>query len=513
MKKLTVIMAFLAITFAVISCQSPQKLEERRKPASIDDLFTGVDKVLHEIPNDSIFNAQTCPTYINSITDYLYALNSDYFVPRTPAEVANLKAKGRELLKNIFQVRVILREKFQQFDERNELTNGCILKVREGIQYARITEEYLLEWLVHNKVIEERTPIVLAADPDFTLVNPKFQGFHLQTGDVMTIRGKSYVSAMIARIGDEEGNFSHLALVTEDSKGNQYIVEALIQNGVIITPLEKWRQAQDARVALFRQRDPELAKRAGRMMYDYARTTLDKKGEIRYDFAMNDQDYSSFFCSEVATFAYDKASEGKFIVPKYRSSLTKFKNKDYPRSLGVTKTTLFAPYDIEADPRFDFVAEYKFYPLLRQVRMQDAVLQSIYDWMIEKDYSFHFNALTAAKSYLGKFLRQFGMVKDVMPKYMPMQTVRTTAQFQAVATVLENNIYKKEAEYYKVHDYLPTFREFMAMNDDYRKEDCKIDQEYADSSNSINRLNGEVRQPNRSQFQWFFYSDNGRSCD
>lgn len=507
MKTFIRVIAMLAL---LTGCQSPLKVSDAnpfggRKPASAEDLFSGADKVLREIQNDSIFNARTCSTYINDVTDYLYNLNSDYFIPKTPREVELFRSRGEELLKTLFQVRVTLREKYQQFDERNELTNECMLKVREGIQYSRITEEYLLEWLVQNKVVEARTPPIMSADPIYTMTNPKFEGFKLQTGDLLVVRGKSYVSAMIARIGDEEGNFSHLAIVTEDEKGTKFIVESLIQTGIIITPLDKWVQAQDARVALYRQRDLELAKKAGRLMYDYSQKRLSKEGEIRYDFAMDDSNYDSFFCSEVARYAYDKASDGRFLVPKFRSTVSKFKNTEYPKSLGVTKPNLFAPYDIEVDPRFDFVAEYKYYPLLRQVRMQDAVLQSIYEWMIKKDYEFNFNFTSSLKSYLGKFLRQFGLVKDVMPKYMPLQTIKTTAQFEAVATTLEKNLYAQEDEFYKTHGYLPTFSEFMAMNDAFRRQDCETHQEFLRQNGR--GFQGEGPAPgDKSKFSWFFNS-------
>ncbi len=513
MKKIATLVLATAFTFGNTGCQSPSmKSDSQRKPASTEDLFSGASKVLRELNDNTVFNAKTCATYINGMTDYLYGASSDYFVPKTVQEVAKLKEQGVDLMKSLFQVRVTLREKFQQFDEKNELTPECVLKVREGIQYSRITEEYILEWLVHNKVVDVRTPAILAADPIYTMTNPKFEGFKLQTGDLLIVRGKSYVSAMIARIADEEGNFSHLAIVGEDKKGNQYIVESLIQTGVIITPLEKWRKAQDARVALYRHPDKDLAKRAGQIMYEFTKAGIEKNGEIRYDFGMNDANYNDgFFCSEVARYAYDKASKGAVIVPKFRSSVTKFKNTDYPVSLGVTAKTLFAPYDMEVDPRFDFVAEYKYYPLLRQVRMQDSVLQSVYDWMIKKGYEFHFSVPATGKAYLGKFLRQFGLVKDVLPKYMPIQTLKTTAQFEAVATTLEKNLYEKEDKYYKAHGYLPTFREFLSINDEYRRNDCEL---HKDFEKTLNSPFQEDRRDSldRSKFHWFFYSK-AKTCE
>lgn len=487
------------------SCNSmPSKTAEvpsYRHPANAKELLVGSRKVLNDLNNPQIFNSNTCPEFVNKVTDYMYSLPADHFIPKTPEEVETLKTEGGEVMDTIFQIRVQLHEKLQEFDSRNELTNACMLKVREGFQYARFAEEYLLDWLYAKSVFQYKAAPILENTKPSTWTNPKFANFELKTGDVMLIRGKSYVSAMIARIADEEGNFSHLAIVGEDKEGKKYVVESLIQYGVIVTPLEKWRQAEDARVALYRNPDADLARKAGRAAYYRAKLPLDRGDEgIRYDFAMNDDDYSSWFCSETIRYAYDTASNGKVIVPKFRSSVTKFKNTNYPRSLGVTKSTLFAPYDIEVDPRFDLVAEYRHHPLLRQVRMQDSVLQSIYTWMIEKDYTFHWSPKHSIKGYFAKFIRQFGLVADKLPPYMPMDSVKTNIQFEAVATALEQNLYAKEADFYKEKGYLPSFQDMLKINEDYRKADC------------LWRRNGKHPKqdkdaPDLKKFHSFFYNN------
>ncbi len=511
MKKLVLLAAATATGLFTACSSTPNKSAEfksYRNPASTDELITGSQKVLSDISNPQIFNPQTCATFVNKVTDYLYYLPADHFIPKTSFEQENLKKFGPEVLDTIFQIRVTLHEKMQEFDSRNELSKDCITEIREGFQYARFSEEYLLDWLYTNKVYTfKKTPIMINEKPS-TWTNPKFAGFELKSGDVMLIRGKSYVSAMIARIADEEGNFSHLALVGEDKAGKKYVVESLIQYGVIVTPLEKWRQAEDSRVALFRSPDQALAKKAARFMYDHAKAALDKKKGIHYDFAMNDDDYSSIFCSEVVRMAYDKASAGQFMVPKYRSTVSKFKNTDYPRSLGVTKTSLFAPYDIEVDPRFDFVAEYRFMPLLRQVRMQDSVLQSLYGWMIQKDYTFHWAPQHSVKAYFAKMVRQFGVAKDTLPKYMPVDSIKTNVQFEAVAKVLEENIYKQEAEFYKKKGYLPSFQDMLAMNEAYRVQDCKLHREYLDQNRTVDG----APSADSSKFHWFFYNKS-KKCE
>lgn len=502
MKKIVLLGAVTCLGLTACSTKmKPTEVQSYRNPASTEELITGGQQVLNDVRNPQIFNPQTCTSFVDKVTNYLFYLPADHFIPKTPAEVEKLRKHGPEVMDSIFQIRVTLHEKLQEFDSRNELSKECVDEIREGFQYSRFAEEYLLDWLYSQKVYTfAKAPIMVNSKPS-TWTNPKYEGFELKSGDVMLIRGKSYVSAMIARIADEEGNFSHLAIVGEDRAGKKYVVEALIQYGVIVTPLEKWRQTEDARVALFRQPDQELATKAARFIYDHAKRALDSKKGIRYDFAMDDDDYSELFCSEVIRMAYDKASAGSLIVPKFRSGVSKFKNTDYPRSLGVTKKSLFAPYDIEVDPRFDLLAEYRHMPLLRQVRMQDAVLQSIYSWMIEKDYNFHWAPQHSTKAYFAKLVRQFGVAKDTLPTYMPVASIRTNVKFEAVAKELENNIYKKEAEFYKNNGYLPSFQDMLAMNEAYRIEDCKKQKEFTDQPAFTD---GNILR-NDAKFHWFFH--------
>lgn len=498
------LLSALVLTACQSPWQKPAEPQSYRRPASTQELITGSQKVLNDLANPQIFNAQTCAKFVNQVTDYMFYLPADHFIPKTPTEVESLKAHGEEVMDTIFQIRVVLHEKLQKFDSDKELTKDCTQKIREGFQYARFAEEYLLEWLHAQKVYEYKFAPIMANSKPSTWTNPKFANYEMKSGDVMLIRGKSYVSAMIARIGDEEGNFSHLAIVGEDKAGKKYAVESLIQKGVIVTPLEKWRQQMDARVVLYRQPDEALGKAAARKIFDKAQSALhSKSGAIRYDFAMDDSDFSTIFCSEVISYAYHMASQGQFVVPKYRSTVSKFKNTEYPRSLGVTKDSLFAPYDIEVDPRFDLVAEYRHYPLLRQVRMQDAVLQSMYSWMIEKEYSFHWAAPHSVKGYFAKFVRQFGIAADSLPKYMPMDSIITNIQFEAVAKVLEKNIYQKEGEFYKKNGYLPSFQDMMGMNEQFRKEDCSAHKDWVDKRNSVNE--SDSAQTDSSRFHWFFY--------
>lgn len=498
----------LSLSSTLLACTSTPKdpLEKisYRNPASSNDLITGSRQIITDLENPNIFNSKTCSEYIFKVTDFLYHAPADYMVPKTTQEIEDLKKSGSEILDTVFKIRLKLSDKTKEFTAQKSMDALCLSRIRNGLQYARFTEEYLMEWLYTNGVFTFKEQNILTNSFPNTLTNPKYQGFKLESGDVMLIRGKSYVSAMIARISDDEGNFSHVAMIGEDKNGKKYVLEALIQYGVIVTPLEKWVQSPDARVALYRTPDQTLAKKAARYLYDHV-NNLKKAGKtVKYDFAMNDNDYSSLFCSEVAKMAYDKASDGKFVLPYYRSLMTKFKDHAYPKSMGVNQTTLFSPHDIEVDPRFDFIAEFRHRPLLRQVRMQDAVLQSVYNWMEKKDYSFHWAPQHVTKSYFAKLARQFGLAKDVLPTYMPIATINTTLQFEGVAKNLEENIYAVEKNIYTTTNVLPSFQDLMRINEEYRLADCEKQKKAGLTKYAITHP--------ASKFHWYFYNKK-ESCE
>ena len=96
--------------------------------------------------------------------------------------------------------------------------------------------------------------------------------------------------------------------------------------------------------------------------------------------------------------------------------------------------------------------------------------------MIEKDYTFNWALNNAAKAYLAKIVRYFGIAADSLPSYMPIQTLQTTIQFEAVAKALEKNLFEKEAEFYKTNGYLPAFQDMIKINEDFRLTDCKTAQ-------------------------------------
>lgn len=505
MKKLVLSLCFLTAAACVHNNEAPTPdviAPVSRQPQSSQEFIDGAAGVYADVQNPQVFNPQTCAPYIAKLTQQIYSLPSRYFIPATSGEVAQMKAQGSAVLRNLFNTRLKIREHLAEYEKNGTVTPACVKAVREGFRYLRFAEEMLIEWMQAQGVYDQAQPEIFGGSFPHTLTNPKFEGqIDIRPGDLMLVRGKSYVSAMIARIGDEEGQFSHLVLVGQDAQGQLYALEALIQYGVIVTPLEKWRKEQDARVVLYRNPDAALAKRAARLMYDRAAPPAAAKNNIKYDFAMDDDNSDRIFCAELISYAYKLASNNQFKMPLHRTEITKFKGTGYLEGMGISKPSFFAPADMEVDTRFEEVAEYRHWPLLRQVRMQDSVLASVYSWMTDGQYRYHWSAFHGGKGVLAKLLRQFGLFTDQLPPYMPMNTLQMTLQFESVATALQDNIYEKESKYYKANGHSMSFAEMLSINEQFRREDC---QKHRDAMAGDPMAPGDL-----SKFHWFFYPDKG----
>ncbi len=207
-------------------------------------------------------------------------------------------------------------------------------------------------------------------------------------------------------------------------------MESLIETGIIYTPLEEFRKKEEARLVLLRLPDQELATKAARKIFDFAAEKKNKGEIIPYDFAMLDDDHSEFFCSEVIRFAYKLGSENQFIVPKYRTSFSKLYDSSFMKDMGIKAKVTFSPGDIESDPRFDVIAEFRTIPKLRKIRMQDSVLTSMNRWIEEEGYEFKFAMDTKFKANFAVFIRKLGFAKTKLQKSMPSSTLETVFKLE-----------------------------------------------------------------------------------
>ena len=217
-------------------------------------------------------------------------------------------------------------------------------------------------------------------------------GVMLHSGDILVSRGGYPTSALIARGNDYPGNFSHIAFVHVDSASREIsVIEAHIEQGVVVATADKYLADKKLRVMLLRprpdlpelQRDPMLPHRAAASMLQRARTE-----HIPYDFTMDYADASRLFCSEVASAAY---REHGITLWTGISTISAPGLRRWLASFGVRQFETQEPSDLEYDPQLAVVAEWRAAPSLFDDHVDNAVTDAMlegadrgdaleYDW-------------------------------------------------------------------------------------------------------------------------------------
>ncbi len=277
---------------------------------------------------------------------------------------------------------------------------------------------------------------------------------HFRSGDVVLVRGTAHNSAAIARIGDVDSQFSHIGIVYIDPAGDHWMVESLIEDGASINPLAKALDHNIVRAVLYRHRDPDLAARAAKSIFDYVAASRAKGGKrILYDFSMRTDDTRNLFCSKLVRLAYEQGSFGMFMLPTYPTRIVR-KNKDFLDRVGVATELTFAPADIDMESGFDLVAdgEWQDYRDTAGIRLQDFTMDKLFEWMDKYDYRFEETTAIWLVSRLGRFSAHLSEgAKEVLSSVFPRVPINMPRKTVAVVAMLH-----KTAE--------PIYRELMKLN-------------------------------------------------
>ena len=242
-----------------------------------------------------------------------------------------------------------------------------------------------------------------------------------RSGDVVLTRGRLHNSAAIARIGDIDSQFSHVAMVYIDARGRHWAVESLIERGATVEPLSDWLDHELGRAVLFRHKDANLAQRAATLIHDRVQQANSPWGKrILYDFTMTlDEKTHNLYCSKLVRRAFREASDGAVLFPTFATHLD-MKNKDFVRRIGVEAKDTFAPGDLELEPGFEIIAEWQDYRVTSNLRLKDIVMDKLFEWMERDGYKFDetlkvrlISILGRMASYLSQDVKE--MIDDVIP--------------------------------------------------------------------------------------------------
>jgi hypothetical protein len=360
-------------------------------PASFanDSLVNWSQQILNHVRGPEWSNA-SCVSYLRSLQKRLDQMNGAGLTRE------KLKVLAPELIENLWETRLALHDRLSESD------NACAIEVRNTFRQFRFLEDFLGEIkqspinLDASMIEFQKQPVPI--DENFYSYmlqkNPNFKDFDLQPGDLIVARGVTFLSAMIARLGDIDSQFSHVILVTENPDTRKIeTIEAYVGVGTAIYDRATALKNENARLLVLRPKDRNLARMASEQMRAYV---MKHQGanKIPYDYELNFKDSSAMSCAEVSQYAMFTASNGTFVLPERPSTLTH--GLDLLKNLGVTPGDSFTPGDLEYDSRFDMVAEWRDLRLTQDSRLRDAILTKVLFWMDHDGYKLHPSAKSKA---------------------------------------------------------------------------------------------------------------------
>lgn len=323
-------------------------------------------------------SADNCEVPARNISHVLNALVPEDYK-------SELKEKSHDaLLAELWDFKLTILSKMKSFYTNEKLSRECSDSLRGTLWSIRGTED-----IIHDDYYRNYKDSVKFPDNTFTTgnihvrKNPKFSQAdlraELKSGDVILTRGNAYTSAAISNLGEFDTQFSHMSVVYRDPTGQIFTVEAHIEVGSFVRPLQDHIDDKNFRAMIYRFDNEELAAKAAEFIYQKVKRASDTTGNILYDFGFDLDESKQLFCSEIVSHAFDVASEGKVKIPFFQSSLIKRK-VDFVRLLELKPDMSFIPADIEVDPRFTVVSEWRDAAKVKDSLQKDAILQSMFRW-------------------------------------------------------------------------------------------------------------------------------------
>jgi hypothetical protein len=379
-----------------------------------------------------------------------------------------------------FESRVNLNDRLNNFVEAPKKEVGPFIEhVYDMNRALRYLEDYVLEVYMSDQSIADKEYHTLQGKGLYFMVPPN-QNFHgpddLQSGDVILSRGSAFTSAAIARIGVNDSQFSHLTFVyrNPEENGKLYTIEAHIEIGSVVAPFQVHIDQKNSRTVVYRYEDAELAHKAATYMYHKVKTQSDTGKNIEYNFSMQLNDASKLFCSQVIYDGFQQASNKTIDIPKFKtqfnSGLITFLNRmGIPASLeNISHMETFSPGDIEYDPRFSLIAEWKDPNQLRDSRLKDAVLTKMFSWMENDRYHIQAPVSVKAMSRFTWLIRRIPLVQKLVEKKLPLnmnvEQLKIFLTLDKIGGVLKNAIIKlRETKKHpltikEMFDFLEEFR-------------------------------------------------------
>ena len=420
--------------------------------------------------NSRSLNTNECASELTSLRQQI---TEEKLTQMSDQEVRN---DGANILENLWLIRLRLHDQLQNLKR-------CKNEVIQTFQQLRSIEDLLGDKYYNEKPLNPKdidyanTPVPFR-DNDFYhgyLARPTIanQRLEFQSGDVLLTRGVSFFSAALARIPYAVGQFSHFVMLHRDGNTVNSIESYAQTGGVGIFSEVEALKNENSRILVLRARNQSLAKGAADYMW-----TESHRRKIPYDFEMNVRDDSKMTCSEVPYHGFRVASNGSFLLPEDSTAVSD-KLGPFMKKVGMNSDGILSPRDMEADSRFELVAEFKDYRVLRDLRYRDAILSKMFDWMANRGYELNHDGATLVAQYLVWPLRKtplFPMIRKLgkmpeIPEGTPRKFFITLAQLNTTAELIYDQVIERDKETIKKTGWPMTSNQLASLIEEIRLDD------------------------------------------
>lgn len=469
----------LALACASFACSTSKV----RGPAGKENELT-LSQILEQVRTANIqlrLDKKECSGRYGQIYQNLFELAGD----SAYLDLNDIQAIDQDL-STAFHARLSLKESFKDFKIDSDADNECLKAATDVLRGLRYVEDYLVEIRTEKAPVQDPEEFrALEGSFPYLMINPKFSdqfksSRDLLSGDVLLSRGNAYSSAAIARIGRNDYQFSHLSFVYKDPDSQElFTTEAHIEIGSVVNPISDHLGGKNAREVVFRHSDQVLAHQASLAIYKRVLELQAKNKTIEYDFSMNLSDDSRLFCSEVISTGFNLASPG-FDLPMFKSKFTPG-IIPFLAAIGVPATQeniqslqTFSPGDIQLDPRFELVAEWRNPKKTEESRIKDFILTALFEKMDKENYRFDPTLKMDLEAKSLWLLRRTPLVKKFLTAKFPLNMNPTQLQLFMVLDKVGDALYREIEVASLEYDRPMTPKEIYDTVDAFWKKDALL---------------------------------------
>ena len=157
-------------------------------------------------------------------------------------------------------------------------------------------------------------------------------------------------------------------------------------------------------------------------------------------------------------------------------------NRDFLDRLGIHEARTFMPSDLDVDPRFEVLAEWKDVSRVGDVRRKDAVLDRFYAWSNEHGYRLGSNLGAWFKKTVIWQLRRWPVFSKLLKDRFPLNMSRSVLQTVSVLTDFGEKLLDEaealDARAAHERGYALSFKEMSEALDRVREQDLVRYQKY-----------------------------------